>query len=92
MFVRHQIIKQLHYSLYQLSVLLVLICVLSRQYFAYTVFLKKCWYIGIFSCSRCIKMALVHDLGESVVGDLTPHCGVSREEKHQREKVSSTSD
>ena len=36
-------------------------------------------------------MALVHDLGESVVGDLTPHCGVSREEKHRREKVSAAS-
>lgn len=32
-------------------------------------------------------MALVHDLGESVVGDITPHCGVSKEEKHKREKV-----
>ena len=34
-------------------------------------------------------MALVHDLAESVVGDLTPSCGVTREEKHAREKVSS---
>ena len=36
---------------------------------------------------RCIKMALVHDLAESIVGDLTPSCGVSKEEKHKREKV-----
>uniref|UniRef100_A0A5S6Q6T4 5'-deoxynucleotidase HDDC2 n=1 Tax=Trichuris muris TaxID=70415 RepID=A0A5S6Q6T4_TRIMR len=34
---------------------------------------------------RCIKMALVHDLAESIVGDITPLCGVSREEKHKRE-------
>ena len=29
--------------------------------------------------------ALVHDLAECIVGDLTPHCGVSPEEKHRRE-------
>lgn len=35
--------------------------------------------------SRCIKMALVHDMAEALVGDITPHCGVSDEEKHRRE-------
>lgn len=35
---------------------------------------------------RCIKMALVHDLAEAIVGDITPHCGVSEEDKHSREK------
>eukprot|EP01135_Chromosphaera_perkinsii_P009755 Nk52_evm20s1869 gene=Nk52_evmTU20s1869 len=35
---------------------------------------------------RCIKMALVHDLAESVVGDITPHDGVSKEKKFQMEK------
>lgn len=30
-------------------------------------------------------IALVHDLAESIVGDITPLCGVSREEKHRRE-------
>lgn len=30
-------------------------------------------------------MALVHDLAECIVGDITPHCGVSVEEKHRRE-------
>lgn len=35
----------------------------------------------------CLKMALVHDLAECIVGDITPHCGVSKEEKHQKEKV-----
>lgn len=29
--------------------------------------------------------ALVHDLAECIVGDLTPRCGVSPEEKHRRE-------
>ncbi|EFJ52951.1 hypothetical protein VOLCADRAFT_54922 [Volvox carteri f. nagariensis] len=35
--------------------------------------------------NRCIKMALVHDVAESLVGDITPHCGVSDQEKHLRE-------
>eukprot|EP00042_Codosiga_hollandica_P036879 m.286100 g.286100 ORF g.286100 m.286100 type:complete len:201 (+) comp54981_c0_seq5:1053-1655(+) len=34
---------------------------------------------------KCIKMALVHDLAECVVGDITPDCGVTKEEKQQRE-------
>ncbi|XP_045459340.1 5'-deoxynucleotidase HDDC2 [Melitaea cinxia] len=34
---------------------------------------------------RCLQIALVHDLAESIVGDITPHCGVSPEEKHRRE-------
>lgn len=29
--------------------------------------------------------ALVHDLAESIVGDITPYCGVSKEEKKMRE-------
>jgi putative hydrolase of HD superfamily len=35
---------------------------------------------------RCIKIALVHDLCEALAGDITPHCGVSKEEKHRLEK------
>lgn len=27
----------------------------------------------------------MHDLAESIVGDITPYCGVSKEEKRQRE-------
>ncbi|VEU44259.1 unnamed protein product [Pseudo-nitzschia multistriata] len=40
-----------------------------------------------FSCdaNKCIKMALVHDLAEATVGDITPHCGVSEDDKHARE-------
>ncbi|KAH9504428.1 HD domain-containing protein 2 [Bulinus truncatus] len=39
---------------------------------------------------KCIKMALVHDMAESIVGDLTPWCGVSKEEKREREKEATT--
>ncbi|KAI8923276.1 HD domain-containing protein [Entophlyctis helioformis] len=35
---------------------------------------------------RLIKMAIVHDLAEAVVGDLTPHSGVSKAEKERRER------
>lgn len=35
--------------------------------------------------NRCIKMALVHDVAEAIVGDITPHCGVSDMDKHQLE-------
>lgn len=34
---------------------------------------------------RCVKMALVHDVGEALVGDITPRCGVSEEEKFRLE-------
>ncbi|KAI7872709.1 HD domain-containing protein [Spinellus fusiger] len=34
----------------------------------------------------CIKMALVHDLAEAVVGDITPHAGVSKQDKYTRER------
>jgi putative hydrolase of HD superfamily len=35
--------------------------------------------------NKCIQMALVHDLAEAAVGDITPHCGVSDKEKHELE-------
>lgn len=34
---------------------------------------------------RVMKISLVHDMAESIVGDLTPTCGVPVEEKHKRE-------
>ncbi|KAI7876452.1 hypothetical protein K492DRAFT_172545 [Lichtheimia hyalospora FSU 10163] len=37
--------------------------------------------------NKCVKMAIVHDLAESVVGDITPHAGVSKEEKYKRESA-----
>ena len=38
--------------------------------------------------SRCIQIAIVHDLAESIVGDITPtqFSGISKEQKHQMEK------
>ncbi|CAI5515115.1 unnamed protein product, partial [Closterium sp. Naga37s-1] len=35
---------------------------------------------------RCIKMAIVHDVAEAIAGDITPSCGVGKEEKHQMER------
>lgn len=32
-----------------------------------------------------LSEALIHDLAESIVGDITPYCGISKEEKKQRE-------
>ncbi|XP_072264959.1 5'-deoxynucleotidase HDDC2 isoform X3 [Pyxicephalus adspersus] len=36
---------------------------------------------------RCIRLALVHDMAESIVGDIAPADNVSKEEKHRKEKV-----
>jgi putative hydrolase of HD superfamily len=38
-----------------------------------------------YDVNRCIKIALVHDLAEATVGDITPHCGVSDATKHELE-------
>lgn len=32
-----------------------------------------------------MELSLLHDMAECIVGDLTPYCGVSKEEKHRRE-------
>jgi len=34
---------------------------------------------------HCVKMAIVHDMAESLVGDITPIDGISKDEKHSRE-------
>lgn len=34
---------------------------------------------------RCIRMALVHDIAEAIVGDITPHCNVTDEDKYKLE-------
>ncbi|XP_059897608.1 HD domain-containing protein 2 isoform X1 [Gadus macrocephalus] len=39
---------------------------------------------------RCMKIALVHDMAESIVGDIAPMDKVSKEEKHRREKEAMT--
>lgn len=36
---------------------------------------------------KCLKLALIHDIQEALVGDITPFDGVSEEEKVQREKA-----
>lgn len=35
--------------------------------------------------NRCIQLALVHDLAEATVGDITPYCGVSDTDKYKLE-------
>lgn len=40
----------------------------------------------IVYCS-CLKMGLIHDLGESIIGDITPCDNVSKEDKHAMEEV-----
>ncbi|OAD52577.1 HD domain-containing protein 2 [Eufriesea mexicana] len=34
---------------------------------------------------KIMQMALIHDLAECIVGDITPHCGVPPDIKHKRE-------
>ena len=40
-----------------------------------------------YNTNKLIKMALVHDLGESIVGDITPHDNVSLEDKRNKELI-----
>jgi putative hydrolase of HD superfamily len=40
--------------------------------------------------ARVLTYAVLHDLAEAWVGDLTPHDGVSREDKERRERVAVT--
>ena len=35
--------------------------------------------------NRTVRIALVHDIGEALIGDITPHCGVSEEDKQNLE-------
>mmetsp|Transcript_11973 Transcript_11973/g.24379 ORF Transcript_11973/g.24379 Transcript_11973/m.24379 type:complete len:334 (-) Transcript_11973:1258-2259(-) len=42
-------------------------------------------HLGLRS-ERLVKLALVHDMAEAVVGDITPRDGVPKAEKHHREK------
>lgn len=37
------------------------------------------------AANRCIKIAIVHDVAESIVGDITPHCKVTPDEKEALE-------
>ncbi|KAK4404425.1 5'-deoxynucleotidase HDDC2 [Sesamum angolense] len=35
---------------------------------------------------KCVKMAVVHDIAEAIVGDITPSDGIPKEEKSRREQ------
>lgn len=35
---------------------------------------------------KCVRMALVHDIGEAIIGDLTPQCGVDKHVKFEIEQ------
>ena len=37
--------------------------------------------------NRVIKMALTHDVCECIAGDYTPHCKITKEEKHRLERM-----
>ncbi|XP_015279320.1 PREDICTED: HD domain-containing protein 2 isoform X1 [Gekko japonicus] len=37
---------------------------------------------------RCIRLALVHDMAECIVGDIAPADNITKEEKHRREEDS----
>lgn len=37
--------------------------------------------------NKCIRLALVHDMAESLVGDITPLHNISKTEKHYRETM-----
>lgn len=38
--------------------------------------------------AKCVQMAVVHDLAEATVGDITPYDGISKAEKEKLESVS----
>jgi putative hydrolase of HD superfamily len=53
------------------------------------------WGVAFLALLRCpreldrgrvLALALLHDLAEARVGDITPHDGVTAEEKHRRER------
>ncbi len=41
--------------------------------------------------TRCIKLALVHDMAEAIVGDITPLDKISKPEKHRLEREAMSS-
>lgn len=48
-------------------------------------FIADTWFPEA-DASKVVRIALLHDLGEARVGDITPHDGVSKEEKHALER------
>lgn len=43
-------------------------------------------YFPEADASKVVRIALLHDLGEARVGDITPHDGMRAEDKHARER------
>ena len=43
--------------------------------------------LPVLPACRCMKLALVHDVAEAIVGDITPTCGVSDADKHALESA-----
>jgi putative hydrolases of HD superfamily len=37
--------------------------------------------------AKCLALAIVHDIPEVIVGDITPHDGIGKEEKNAREQL-----
>eukprot|EP01130_Rhizamoeba_saxonica_P018335 TRINITY_DN9129_c0_g1_i1.p1 TRINITY_DN9129_c0_g1~~TRINITY_DN9129_c0_g1_i1.p1 ORF type:complete len:186 (+),score=39.38 TRINITY_DN9129_c0_g1_i1:77-634(+) len=35
--------------------------------------------------NKCLKLSIVHDMAESIAGDITPHCNVTKQEKYALE-------
>ena len=51
---------------------------------------SMCWLVMLLAPedidkSKAIELAIIHDLAEARVGDITPHDGVSKAEKRERE-------
>lgn len=42
---------------------------------------------GKFDVLRAVRMALIHDMAEAEIGDITPHSGISRGKKAQLEEA-----
>jgi putative hydrolase of HD superfamily len=50
-----------------------------------SLFIVDGWFPEV-DASKVVRLALLHDVGEARVGDITPHDGVGAEEKHARER------
>ncbi|GJM93775.1 hypothetical protein PR202_ga10363 [Eleusine coracana subsp. coracana] len=48
--------------------------------------LQFCSFLNAYSV-QCIKIAIVHDLAEAIVGDITPSDGIPKAEKSRREQA-----
>ncbi|KAI3763461.1 hypothetical protein L2E82_13333 [Cichorium intybus] len=61
----------------------------DHMYIASEILLQRLLWLNLISfpsSSRCIKMAIVHDIVEVIVGDITPSDGIPKLEKSRMEK------